>query len=94
MAQFQRDLDARYGSERQSDSGIVPFDAYRAEQNRRSHAEELVAAIGVRAKESIEKRNKEIMNLKIELALVADEKEAEILRLRSQLHSLKRESMS
>jgi chromosome segregation ATPase len=94
LARFQRDFDARHGSEGQSDSGVVPFDAYLAEQNRRSHAEELVAAIGALTKESIEKRNKEIMNLKIQLALVADEKEAEILRLRSQLHSLKRESIS
>jgi hypothetical protein len=93
FAQFRRDLDARYASE-SSERGLVSFDEYRAEQSRRLQAEELAAAMAARAKDGLEKRNKEIMNLKIELCTVADEKESEILRLRNQLHSLKRESLS
>jgi hypothetical protein len=100
--EFARDLEARYakdsfgGGKLFADYGGEAYSVseFRSEQARRLQAEELAAAMASRAKEGLEKRNKEIMDLKIALASVSDEKESEILRLRSQLHSLKRDSLT
>ena len=93
FAQLRRDLDARYASEK-AERGLVSVDMLLAEKSRRLQAEDLAAVMAARAKDGFEKRNEEIMNLKLEMCKVADEKEAEILRLRNQIHSLKRETLS
>jgi hypothetical protein len=89
---YRRLWDATYGSP--DTPGIVPVETFRAEYARRIQAEELVATMAAHAKEGLEKRNKEIVSLKLRLSSEANEKESEILSLRTQLHALRRESLS
>jgi chromosome segregation ATPase len=92
FGRFRRHLDAKYGNPDTPD--FVPVETYHAECARRIQAEDLVATMAAHAKEGLEKRNKEIMSLKLRLSSEVDEKESEILSLRTQLHALRRKSLS
>ena len=89
---FRRHLDSKYGNP--DTPSFVPVETYHAECARRIQAEDLVATMAAHAKEGLEKRNKEIMSLKLRLSSEVVEKESEILSLRTQIHALRRKSLS
>lgn len=94
LAMLLNHLDAEYYLWNPGSPDAVAVEMYRLEKARRMQAEDLAARIAVYAKVGLEKRNKEFLNLELYLTSVADEKESEILRLRKELHAMRRESFS
>jgi hypothetical protein len=71
----------------------VSMEVFKAEQTRRFQAEDLTAMISARAKKGFEDRNDEIVQLKVRLSSIIDEKESEIRTLRSRMLEMEKQQI-